>query len=83
MINRVNFASQYYSNKKLGFKATPKEVADQFKRVDLQEPADVVDFNIDTIKETAATLRGAAQLLKKEYPYHSKFLFDRASKTDD
>jgi len=73
--------SPYNYNKALAFKATPEEVADKFKQVDLQEPDDICDFNIETSDEKADTLRQAAELLKETHKYHSKYLADRASKT--
>jgi len=66
--------SPYSYNKALAFKATPEEVADKFKQVDLQEPDDIVDFDIATRKEKPETFTKAAELLKESHPYHSKYL---------
>jgi len=73
--------SPYSYNKALAFKATPEEVADKFKQVDIRELDEIGNFNIETKKETADTLRKAAKLLLETHPHHSRYLADRASKT--
>lgn len=78
MINNVSFAVPNYSANRIGFKATPQEVADKFKKVDLLEPDDVGDFDIETKKESASTLKGAADLLEKTHPNHARLLRQRA-----
>ena len=78
MIGQVRFAGQNYVNARIGFKATPQEVADKFKKVDLLEPDEVGDFNIETKKESTSTLGRAADLLEKTHPDHARILRQRA-----
>ncbi len=65
MINRVGFSTPYYTNNKVGFKATPQQVVERAKQVDPGEPDEIIDFYIDSKGEDTATLKRAINIIKK------------------